>query len=143
MVRVTISRRDTADTATTVASLHVQSFPLSPGIEVGSGLSEIYPFTHKVVVCICKTLPIQNVTPHHTVLPWIKFELDSRLIAALPPSLLVVLKNMPVIFDTTSVVATMLLMFKGVGDGTVVRKSIVNKIVLLSLEGVYHLFLQN
>ena len=84
-----------------------------------------YPFTHEVVVCICKTLTIQNVTPHHTVLPWIKFELDSRLIAALPPSLLV-LKNMPVIFDTTSVVATMLLMFKGFGDGTVVRKSIMN-----------------
>ena len=83
------------------------------------------------------------MTSHHTVLPWIKFELDSRLIAALPPSLLVVLKNMPVVFDTTSVVATMLLMFEGFGDGTVVRKSIMNKIVLLSLEGVYHLLMQN
>ena len=41
MVRVTISRRDTADTAITVSSLHVQSFLLLPGTEVGCGLSEI------------------------------------------------------------------------------------------------------
>ena len=37
MVRVTISRRDTADTAITselLLSLHVQSFSLSPGTEV-------------------------------------------------------------------------------------------------------------
>ena len=44
MVRVTISRRDTADTAITVAvsSLHVQSFPLSPGTEVGSGIQDTF-----------------------------------------------------------------------------------------------------
>ena len=44
MVRVTISRRDTADTAITVevSSLHVQSFPLSPGTEVGSGIQDTF-----------------------------------------------------------------------------------------------------
>ena len=63
-------------------SSHCLPFSLSPGIEVGCGLSEI---------------------------------------AAPPPSLLVVLKNMPVVFDTTLVVATILLMFECVGDGTVVR----------------------
>ena len=47
-MRVTISRRDTADTAITVevsslhVSLHVQSFPLSPGTEVGSGIQDTF-----------------------------------------------------------------------------------------------------
>ena len=46
MVSVTISRRDTADTAITaelLLSLHVQSFSLSPGTEVdcsGGGVAE-------------------------------------------------------------------------------------------------------
>ena len=68
MVRVTISRRDTADTAITVevSSLHVQSFPLSPGTEVGGGIQDtflwVYIFSqHLPFVVEGSTVPERRV----------------------------------------------------------------------------------